>query len=97
MKVDLSVSSSVLKQGEVLTVNCTVKDTEMVFFSWDFPRRQVPADLCAYLSVSPNHYYSEACFSVQEIEPLMDLLPNRIRSFVNITSATVADSGRRFR
>ncbi|XP_030603091.1 platelet-derived growth factor receptor beta-like isoform X2 [Archocentrus centrarchus] len=68
MEVDLSVSSSVLKQGEVLTVNCTVKDTEMVFFSWDFPRKE-------------------------EIEPLTDFLPNRIRSFVNITSATVADSG----
>ncbi|XP_041807993.1 platelet-derived growth factor receptor beta-like [Chelmon rostratus] len=68
MEVDLTVSSSVLKQGEVLTVNCTVKDTEMVFFSWDFPRRQ-------------------------EIEPLTDFLPNRIRSFVNISTATVADSG----
>uniref|UniRef100_A0A3P8RY41 receptor protein-tyrosine kinase n=1 Tax=Amphiprion percula TaxID=161767 RepID=A0A3P8RY41_AMPPE len=71
MEVDLSVSSSVLKQGEVLTVNCTVKDTEMVFFTWDFPRRQVP-----------------------EIEPLTDFLPNRIRSFVNISTATVADSGK---
>lgn len=68
MEVDMTVSSSVLKQGEVLTVNCTVKDTEMVFFSWDFPRRQ-------------------------EIEPLTDFLPNRIRSFVNISTATVADSG----
>uniref|UniRef100_A0A3Q0T1L3 receptor protein-tyrosine kinase n=1 Tax=Amphilophus citrinellus TaxID=61819 RepID=A0A3Q0T1L3_AMPCI len=61
------IGVSVLKQGEVLTVNCTVKDTEMVFFSWDFPRKEVP--------------------------PLTDFLPNRIRSFVNITSATVADSG----
>ncbi|XP_068436082.1 platelet-derived growth factor receptor beta-like isoform X2 [Clinocottus analis] len=68
MEVDLSVSSRVLKQGEVLTVNCTVKDTEIVFFSWDFPRRQ-------------------------EIEPLTDFLPNRIRSFVNVSTVTVADSG----
>ncbi|XP_069030953.1 platelet-derived growth factor receptor beta-like isoform X1 [Embiotoca jacksoni] len=68
MEVDLTVSSSVLKQGEVLTVNCTVKESEMVFFSWDFPRRQ-------------------------EIEPLTDFLPNRIRSFVNISTATMADSG----
>lgn len=51
MEVDLTVSSSVLKQGEVLTVNCTVKDTEMVFFSWDFPRRQVPVYLPVSLSV----------------------------------------------
>ncbi|XP_034406527.1 platelet-derived growth factor receptor beta-like isoform X3 [Cyclopterus lumpus] len=68
MEVDMSVSSRVLKQGEVLTVNCTVKDTEIVFFSWDFPRRQ-------------------------EIEPLTDFLPNRIRSFVNISTVTLADSG----
>lgn len=45
MEVDLAVSSRVLKQGEVLTVNCTVKDTEMVYFSWEFPRRQVPPPL----------------------------------------------------
>ncbi|XP_044078459.1 platelet-derived growth factor receptor beta-like isoform X2 [Siniperca chuatsi] len=69
MEVDLTVSSTVLKQGEVLTVNCTVKDTEMFFFSWDFPRRQ-------------------------EIEPLTDFLPNRSRSFINISMATVADSDR---
>ncbi|CAB1421741.1 unnamed protein product [Pleuronectes platessa] len=68
MDVDLSVSSSVLKQGEVLIVNCTVKDLENVYFSWTFPRRQ-------------------------EVEPLTDLLPNQIRSFVNISTTTVADSG----
>lgn len=51
MEVDLTVSSSVLKQGEVLTVNCTVKDAEMVFFSWDYPRRQVPVSLSIRLSV----------------------------------------------
>ncbi|KAE8287831.1 Platelet-derived growth factor receptor beta [Larimichthys crocea] len=68
MEVDMTVSSSVLKQGEVLTVNCTVKDTEMVFFNWDFPRKE-------------------------DFEPLTDFLPNRIRSFVNISAATVADSG----
>ncbi|XP_067465189.1 platelet-derived growth factor receptor beta-like [Thunnus thynnus] len=68
MEVELTVSSRVLKQGEPLTVNCTVSDTDMVFFSWVFPRRQ-------------------------EIEPLTDFLPNRIRSFVNISMATLADSG----
>ncbi|XP_044227141.1 platelet-derived growth factor receptor beta-like isoform X1 [Thunnus albacares] len=68
MEVELTVSSRVLKQGEPLTVNCTVSDTDMVFFSWVFPRRQ-------------------------EIEPLTDFLPNRIRSFVNISTATLADSG----
>ncbi|XP_060941738.1 platelet-derived growth factor receptor beta-like [Limanda limanda] len=68
MEVDLSVSSSVLKQGEVLIVNCTVQDLENVYFSWTFPRRQ-------------------------EVEPLTDFLPNQIRSFVNISSTTVADSG----
>ncbi|XP_037830390.1 platelet-derived growth factor receptor beta [Kryptolebias marmoratus] len=68
MDMELSVSSPTLKQGEVLTVNCTVRDPGVVVFSWDFPRRQ-------------------------EIEPLTDILPNQIRSFINITKATLADSG----
>ncbi|KAM6983424.1 platelet-derived growth factor receptor beta-like [Tautogolabrus adspersus] len=68
MEVELTVSSVVLKQGEDLIVNCTVRDTELVFFSWDFPRRE-------------------------EIEPLTEFLPNRIRSVVNISTATVEDSG----
>lgn len=41
MKMDLSVSSQVLKQGEVLTMNCSVRDVDMAFFTWTFPRRQV--------------------------------------------------------
>ncbi|KAM4544457.1 platelet-derived growth factor receptor beta-like isoform 3-T4 [Odontesthes bonariensis] len=55
MEVDLSVSSSVLKQGELLTVNCTVKDAEMVFFSWSFPRRQEIEPLTDFL---PNQIRS---------------------------------------
>ncbi|XP_077402889.1 platelet-derived growth factor receptor beta-like isoform X2 [Vanacampus margaritifer] len=68
MEVDLTASSSVLKRGEQLVVNCTVQDIDMVFFSWNFPRRD-------------------------EIEPLTEFLPNQIRSFVNIPSVTLADSG----
>nr|XP_043873916.1 platelet-derived growth factor receptor beta-like [Solea senegalensis] len=68
IQVVLSVSSVVLKQGEVLTVNCSVTDTDMVYFTWEFPRRQ-------------------------EVEPLTDFLPNKILSFINISTATVADSG----
>uniref|UniRef100_A0A3P8RY71 receptor protein-tyrosine kinase n=1 Tax=Amphiprion percula TaxID=161767 RepID=A0A3P8RY71_AMPPE len=48
----------VLKQGEVLTVNCTVKDTEMVFFTWDFPRRQVPVCLSVCLSMIQRYLIS---------------------------------------
>lgn len=54
MEVDLTVSGTVLKQGEVLTVNCTVKDTEIVFFTWDFPRKQVPVCLPDFLSECPS-------------------------------------------
>ncbi|XP_054610520.1 platelet-derived growth factor receptor beta-like isoform X2 [Dunckerocampus dactyliophorus] len=68
MQVDFIASSNVLKRGEPLTVNCTVQDTEMVYFSWNFPRKQ-------------------------EIEPLTEFLPNQIRSFVSIPTATLADSG----
>ncbi|XP_074528109.1 platelet-derived growth factor receptor beta-like isoform X2 [Halichoeres trimaculatus] len=68
MEVELTVSGVVLKKGEGLTVNCTVRDTELVFFTWDFPRRQ-------------------------EVEPLTEFLQNQIRSVVNISSVTAADSG----
>ncbi|XP_030010097.1 platelet-derived growth factor receptor beta-like isoform X2 [Sphaeramia orbicularis] len=68
MKVELMASSTVLKVGEALTVNCTVKGTELVFFSWDFPRKQ-------------------------DLEPLTDYQPNRVRSFINISMVTLADSG----
>ncbi|XP_029375894.1 platelet-derived growth factor receptor beta-like isoform X3 [Echeneis naucrates] len=107
MDVDLTASSSVLKQGEALTVNCTVKDTDMVFFSWDFPRRQVLLclsiclSLCLCLSVSLSVCVSLCLFVclllllpvLQDIEPLTDFLPKQIRSFINISMATVADSG----
>ncbi|XP_034034116.1 platelet-derived growth factor receptor beta-like [Thalassophryne amazonica] len=68
MEVELTATESVLRQGENLTVNCTVKDIEMVFFSWNFPRRQ-------------------------DFEPLTEFLPGRIRSFIKISPATLADSG----
>lgn len=100
MEVDLTVSSSVLRQGEVLTINCTVKDAEMVYFTWDFPRRQVPVYLSEYPSllvygVTEFHWQAvKMNLSLQEIEPLTDFLPNRICSFINISTATVSDSGR---
>ncbi|XP_076595337.1 platelet-derived growth factor receptor beta [Chaetodon auriga] len=37
----INASKSVLKQGEPLTVNCTVHGVELVFFSWDIPNREV--------------------------------------------------------
>uniref|UniRef100_A0A8C5DK09 receptor protein-tyrosine kinase n=1 Tax=Gouania willdenowi TaxID=441366 RepID=A0A8C5DK09_GOUWI len=37
----INASKSVLKQGEPLTVNCTVHGVELVFFSWDIPNREL--------------------------------------------------------
>uniref|UniRef100_A0A672YVZ5 receptor protein-tyrosine kinase n=1 Tax=Sphaeramia orbicularis TaxID=375764 RepID=A0A672YVZ5_9TELE len=37
----ITASKTVLKQGEPLTVNCTVHGVELVFFSWDIPNSQV--------------------------------------------------------
>uniref|UniRef100_UPI0037E75E15 platelet-derived growth factor receptor beta n=1 Tax=Semicossyphus pulcher TaxID=241346 RepID=UPI0037E75E15 len=37
----VNASKSVLKQGEPLTVNCTVHGVELVYFSWDIPNREV--------------------------------------------------------
>ncbi|XP_068450441.1 platelet-derived growth factor receptor beta [Clinocottus analis] len=37
----INASKTILKQGEPLTVNCTVYGVELVFFSWDIPNREV--------------------------------------------------------
>ncbi|CAJ1058556.1 platelet-derived growth factor receptor beta [Xyrichtys novacula] len=37
----VNASKTVLKQGEPLTVNCTVQGVELAFFSWDIPNREV--------------------------------------------------------
>uniref|UniRef100_A0A672J313 receptor protein-tyrosine kinase n=1 Tax=Salarias fasciatus TaxID=181472 RepID=A0A672J313_SALFA len=37
----INASKTVLKQGEPLTVNCTVHGVELVFFSWDIPNGEV--------------------------------------------------------
>uniref|UniRef100_A0A673K9F9 receptor protein-tyrosine kinase n=1 Tax=Sinocyclocheilus rhinocerous TaxID=307959 RepID=A0A673K9F9_9TELE len=37
----INASKTVLKQGETLNVNCTVHGVELVFFSWDFPHKDV--------------------------------------------------------
>ncbi|XP_049598028.1 platelet-derived growth factor receptor beta [Syngnathus scovelli] len=68
LEVDLTASGSVLKRGQRLVVNCTVQDSDVVYFSWTFPRRE-------------------------EIEPLTEFGPNQSRSFVDIPSITLADTG----
>ncbi|XP_050983515.1 platelet-derived growth factor receptor beta [Labeo rohita] len=37
----INASKTVLKQGETLNVNCTVNGAELVYFSWDFPNKDV--------------------------------------------------------
>lgn len=37
----VNASKTVLKQGEPLTINCTVQGVELVYFSWDIPNRDV--------------------------------------------------------
>ncbi|KAK5864853.1 hypothetical protein PBY51_016060 [Eleginops maclovinus] len=38
--VYINASNTVLKQGEPLTVNCTVHGVEIAFFSWDIPKSE---------------------------------------------------------
>uniref|UniRef100_A0A8C8FGV9 receptor protein-tyrosine kinase n=1 Tax=Oncorhynchus tshawytscha TaxID=74940 RepID=A0A8C8FGV9_ONCTS len=45
MNAFMTLSKTVLKQGEALMVNCTVEEAEMVYFEWDFPRKEVSSDL----------------------------------------------------
>lgn len=37
----INASKTVLKEGEPLTVNCTVPGVELVYFSWDIPNREL--------------------------------------------------------
>lgn len=37
----ISASKTVLKQGEPLSVNCTAYGVELVFFTWDYPNKDV--------------------------------------------------------
>ncbi|KAK1875183.1 Platelet-derived growth factor receptor beta [Dissostichus eleginoides] len=55
----------------------------------------VPQQVEVYLSVSRSVLKVGESLMVNctEVEPLTDFLPNQIRSFVNISSATVEDSG----
>uniref|UniRef100_A0A674D1Z3 receptor protein-tyrosine kinase n=1 Tax=Salmo trutta TaxID=8032 RepID=A0A674D1Z3_SALTR len=74
MNAFMTLSKTVLKQGEALMVNCTVEEAEIVYFEWDFPRKEVSGQYT--------------------IEPLTDFLSEiRIRSFLNISSVTLEDSG----
>ncbi|XP_043983991.1 platelet-derived growth factor receptor beta isoform X2 [Gambusia affinis] len=47
----INSSKTVLKQGEPLTINCTVHGVELVFFSWDIPRTAV-------VKAEPQMYFS---------------------------------------
>ncbi|XP_055082596.1 platelet-derived growth factor receptor beta-like isoform X2 [Periophthalmus magnuspinnatus] len=40
--VDLSSSAVVLRSGDPLMVNCTVSESEFVYFSWQYPRQRHP-------------------------------------------------------
>lgn len=37
----INASKTVLKQGEPLSLNCTAHGVELVFFSWEFPNKDV--------------------------------------------------------
>ncbi|KAJ8383630.1 hypothetical protein AAFF_G00216010 [Aldrovandia affinis] len=37
----INASKTVLKQGEPLTVNCTVRGADIVFFNWDYPQKKM--------------------------------------------------------
>uniref|UniRef100_A0A3Q3JWT3 receptor protein-tyrosine kinase n=1 Tax=Monopterus albus TaxID=43700 RepID=A0A3Q3JWT3_MONAL len=39
----INASKTFLKEGEPLTVNCTVHGVDLVYFSWDIPKREVEA------------------------------------------------------
>uniref|UniRef100_A0A8C7V2T1 receptor protein-tyrosine kinase n=1 Tax=Oncorhynchus mykiss TaxID=8022 RepID=A0A8C7V2T1_ONCMY len=50
MNAFMTLSKTVLKQGEALMVNCTVEEAEIVYFEWDFPRKEVSGQYVTYMS-----------------------------------------------
>lgn len=40
MEASITVAKTVVKVGETLAVNCTVKGAEIVFFTWEYPRKE---------------------------------------------------------
>uniref|UniRef100_A0A8C7PCQ2 receptor protein-tyrosine kinase n=1 Tax=Oncorhynchus mykiss TaxID=8022 RepID=A0A8C7PCQ2_ONCMY len=76
----INASKTVLKQGEPLTVNCTVHGVELVFFSWDYPNRDV--------SGREERRREQGPF------PLTDILSSQsMRSCLAVSKATLANTG----
>ncbi|XP_017279587.1 platelet-derived growth factor receptor beta isoform X2 [Kryptolebias marmoratus] len=46
----VNASKTVLKQGEALSVNCTVHGSDLVLFSWDTPNPEIEAEAQTYVS-----------------------------------------------
>uniref|UniRef100_A0A8C7ZIV1 receptor protein-tyrosine kinase n=1 Tax=Oryzias sinensis TaxID=183150 RepID=A0A8C7ZIV1_9TELE len=75
----VNASKTVLKQGEPLTVNCTVHGVELVNFSWDTPSGEVSRSGAEQL---------------EEVDPLTDVLSSiTMRSYLMFPGTTVAHSG----
>uniref|UniRef100_A0AAZ3S556 receptor protein-tyrosine kinase n=1 Tax=Oncorhynchus tshawytscha TaxID=74940 RepID=A0AAZ3S556_ONCTS len=74
----INASKTVLKQGEPLTVNCTVHGVELVFFSWDYPNR----DVSGREERRTRH------------RPLTDVLSSqKMRSRLIVSKVTLANTG----
>lgn len=43
VNVSISAVQTVVRQGENITLMCTVSGNELVNFNWDYPRKQVSA------------------------------------------------------
>uniref|UniRef100_A0A3Q4H9B1 receptor protein-tyrosine kinase n=1 Tax=Neolamprologus brichardi TaxID=32507 RepID=A0A3Q4H9B1_NEOBR len=56
----INASKTVLKQGEPLTVNCTVHGVELVNFSWDIPNRGPLTDVLSPTSMRSCLVFSQA-------------------------------------
>uniref|UniRef100_A0A6Q2YT05 receptor protein-tyrosine kinase n=1 Tax=Esox lucius TaxID=8010 RepID=A0A6Q2YT05_ESOLU len=69
----ITVSKAVLKQGEAVMVNCTVKDAEFVYFTWDFPRKDhVCTDFASFSQTSSGNVLFKCCVTEQgfvDLEP----------------------------
>jgi len=59
VNVSISAVQTVVRQGENVTLMCTVSGNELVNFNWDYPRKQVsaPTPLPTCPMAITHHYH----------------------------------------
>lgn len=77
VNVSISAVQTMVRQGENITVMCTVSGNELVNFNWDYPRKQVRVPHPQALGSSSSLHPEVPWQSLNNIPLWMLLLPHR--------------------